>query len=363
MAGEKDEKPAVEQPEGADTEVETKPEPVDVDLSPEEMQKAGVKPEAKPAPEKPTAEDEAAEQGDGEGRVDTAPETGRRQRNRVPARDRINQLRREATESTSLAQRLMQENEALKTRSQQSDRAAMVHYESSVSNARALAQQALVEAHTANDPVKIADATAKLSAAAAAEENIKSWKAANPEPQQRQQDQQQRQPVQQQQQRVVDPQTQAWVQDNGWFDPQSGDYDAEMAETARAYATLLETRMKRQGRARDIGKATYFADIEKHMRDEFPDSEYFSAPPERGGVPRMQQNGHVAPAVRATNQNGGSSPTRVTLSPDEREMALSLRTALPKRSKPYDDAELYRIYAVNKVKDQAVQRAKKAAGE
>lgn len=90
------------------------------------------------------------------------------------------------------------------------------------------------------------------------------------------------------------------------------------------YARRIERRFKADGRADEIGSASYFKEIDKHMRAEFADAIPDRSAPKKG-TPKMKRDNSVAPVVRS---GGNDSPTKrtakVSLSPAERQFARNM---------------------------------------
>jgi hypothetical protein len=129
---------------------------------------------------------------------------------------------------------------------------------------------------------------------------------------------------QQQQQVTLEPRTRDWIEKNPWFQPQSPDFDAEMHEEATMYARRIERRFKAEGRADEIGSASYFKEIDKHMRAEFADVLPDTSTPKKA-TPKMKRDNSVAPVARSGGSDTPAKRTaKVTLSPAERQFARNM---------------------------------------
>jgi hypothetical protein len=262
-----------------------------------------------------------------------APETPaaqpeKRGKNRVPAKQRINQLYHEARQFQSEAQRLAAENESLKaqmatkdTERQTVNAAAMDTHEARWKSERELARREMIDAKNAADPAKEADAIGRLSRAESELGNIEAWKASQPKklngaapveqpkPAAQPQGNGQGQPV------TVSPEIQAWVEQNLWAvnDERNAQFDPEMANYMANQANILEMRMRRQGRVNEIGTKTYFDEIDRMMREEFPDR--FDDSEEEDVPEQPRPRAQPQPAARPANQRQAPQMQRQPAAP------------------------------------------------
>jgi hypothetical protein len=196
------------------------------------------------------------------------------------------------------------------------------------------------------------------------------WLAANPKPDERRAPPAADKPQGRQQPREqpveYSREVKSWIADNTWFDPKSPEFDPDLRKEASTYADLLERRLIRQGQRDKIGSAEYFEQIDKHMRTEFPDvfgeddeDDEPAPPPARKPIAMRAGGSPVAPASRGAVAPGAARPTgnKVTLSAEERQIAESLGSAMRKPGGgTYTPAELHKIYAINKLKQQRTAR-------
>lgn len=233
--------------------------------------------------------------------------------------NRIQELARRAQEAERRAQeaeeRLKQEADLRR----QSDAAMMSHYEQRLQRDFQTVQAQLKEAISVGDVDQQIELQGKMMQLQTDVQSVEAWKAQNanvnvdpeaPEAPRRQPD-----PAPTPQ---LEPRTASWIQENTWFQPQSPDFDPEMHEEATAYAQRLERKLRREGRADEIGGDDYFAEI-----DQFIQTEFYSAP--KKATPRMASDNSVAPVSR-TNQPGvpAKQSKTVRLSADQRRMAVQL---------------------------------------
>lgn len=241
------------------------------------------------------------------------------------AERRISELSRRAQEAEQRAQEIearLQQESALR---QQSDLAMMTHYEQRLRGDANVVLGQIEEAISMGDGRKQAELQAQFNQLQNDLSGIDAWRkdaeakmaeaqrAPEPKPQ-----------TQQQQQVTLEPRTRDWIEKNSWFQPQSSDFDAEMHEEATIFARRLERRFKADGRADEIGSASYFKEIDKHMRAEFADAIPDRSAPKKA-TPKMKRENTVAPVVRS---GGSDSPTKrtakVSLSPAERQFARNM---------------------------------------
>ena len=60
-----------------------------------------------------------------------------------------------------------------------------------------------------------------------------------------------------------------WISQNSWFNQNSDDYDAEMAEEVKAYDLVLSRQYQRMGKVDKIATKDYFKDIDRYVREKF----------------------------------------------------------------------------------------------
>lgn len=356
---------------------EAAPEPVKVELPPEEPAEATSPPAPAPAPA-------------------TAPEKPKI-RNRP--NERITTL---ANEKMSL----MQELELERRRSSElANKLAQSEAEISASQLRQMElhkARLTTDAQAARDQLKkanqeknddlLADATARLARAESGLADVEAWEARHktapketPQapPQQRQEQPRQEQPQQRQAEPQFDPATTEWMTSNPWFQPNSPEFNKSMHLTAVAYASRLEDRMRAEGKENEIAGPAYWDEIDRYMAREFPDQyEGGEEPPAATAPPPPappRQSSPVAPAARSQPSSTGKTPAggRVLaeLSSQERQIADSLRNAgalvYPKdhpkvqqnpalRGQRMSPEDSYIAYAVQIRKDKADQAQRMA---
>lgn len=181
----------------------------------------------------------------------------------------------------------------------------------------------LIEAKTLGDYAAEVEATAKLTKLQADLSAIEAYKAS-----QRPREEAPKADAPKPQAPQYAPETAAWMAANSWFSPSSDDYDEEMAIDARAFAQKLEARLKREGRANDIGSREYFQLIDEHLAQAYPDA--FDAPAPKGKMPTMKADKSVAPVARQSAPVQ-SQPKKsvVKLTAEQRRIAEAVSPNLP----------------------------------
>lgn len=293
--------------------------------------------------------------------VDASPTSpdGHKPKKHVPSRQRINQLTakwKEADERAAYWEREAQKHfgaaQNLQQRNQQTERQSMQLWADSLKAKQQAARHAMIEAKNSGDAVAEAKAIEDLASFTADLRTAEVYLQRNPQPPANQQSQQRQMPQQPQAtQPSFTPEVQAWMKENSWYSPQSPDFDADMAQFAHLEAQKLEQRLRRTGRSNEIGKASYLAEIDRAVRQEFPDMFEDDQPQTRQPL-RMQANGPNA----AVSHNGASQTgvrqqgrqTIVQLSAEEREYARNMQKkheSGPKAGQPFTEAEKEQHYA------------------
>lgn len=263
---------------------------------------------------------------------------------------RIAELARRAQEAEKRAQdfesQLRQEAELRR----QSDIAMMSHYEQRLQRDAAVIKSELQSAMSIGDSEKQIELQSQLFQIQNSLSEVESWKnspAAHPA-----QEQPRAAPQPKQAPVTLEPRTQKWVQENEWFQPQNPGFDQEMHEEATIYARRIERRYRSEGRGDEIGSVEYFAEIDRHMQNEFPDAFAERSSPKKA-TPKMSRNSPVAPVTRTGTPGQASKPTKsVRLTSDERRVAHNLAASGAIRGKNGGRAtpqEAERIYAIQKM--------------
>jgi hypothetical protein len=215
-------------------------------------------------------------------------------------REKENALR-EQQEAIAFAQKMMQENQRLKSNLNNSEKNVLATVQKAVAMEMEAAKRAYREAYDSGDTDRVMEAQEKLTQATLKAEKVKNFR-----PPALQEDET---PVQMAPQPVPqyrpDPSAQAWQQENPWFGE-----DEEMTSLALG----LHEKLKREGV--QVSSQEYYRKIDATIRKRFP--ERFEEEAEQNERPVARKSSVVAPATRST------SPKRVRLNPSELNLAKKL---------------------------------------
>lgn len=269
----------------------------------------------------PEAEPEAEEMAEsGEAEEEPAEKPKRRD-----AQRRIAELSRRAQEAERRAQEVearLQQEASLR---QQSDAAMMTHYENALTARMQELKTKWIDANNIGDQSAMFDLNAEISSIQNDLNGVKQWRGQQQAAaeQQRQAPPQQQPSQQQQQQPTLQAETADWIRRNDWFQPNTTNFDPEMHEEATLYARRIERRYRSEGREEEIGGVSYFTEIDRHMRSEFPDAFESVATPKKAAPP-MSRNTPVTPVTRSAPEGQQKNSKTVRLTADQRRMAHNM---------------------------------------
>jgi hypothetical protein len=219
------------------------------------------------------------------------------------------------------AKRLSEENQSLKYRSSTLDRSYLQEAESRLKSQKSQALAALKSAHEVADYDKVAKAQEVLAKIAVEENKVNVSKAQLEQQTNIQEEQQanyqnyyQPQTPQQPQNVRLAETDQKWVEQNTWF-------GEDQIMTVAAFA--IHNNLQEEGF--DLGSDEYYSEIDKRIREEFPQKF------EESSVKSKPQQ-KVASAGRVAG-NPGSNKRQVKLSPSEVQMAKRLNVPLDEYAK------------------------------
>ena len=219
------------------------------------------------------------------------------------------------------AKRLAEENQSLKYRSSTLDRSYLQEAESRLKSQKSQALAALKSAHEVADYDKVAKAQEVLAKIAVEENKVNVSKAQLEEQTNIQEEQQANYQNYYQPQTPQKPQNvqlaetdQKWVEQNTWF-------GEDQIMTVAAFA--IHNNLQEEGF--DLGSDEYYSEIDKRIREEFPQKF------EESSVKSKPQQ-KVASAGRVAG-NPGSNKRQVKLSPSEVQMAKRLNVPLDEYAK------------------------------
>lgn len=238
---------------------------------------------------------------------------------RESGKTRINQLQREKYQAIDEIHRISHENEQLRKMVDFSTQAAIKNYDDTVYHKLERARQRKEQAIESGDVKEQIDADVDLATATSEINYLNNWKAQQNYQNQYQEQQQQAQNNYQQPPHVSQShEVQRWADMNPWFNPQSNDYDEELAEQAQLYADVLDARLYRSGRQNEIMSREYFETIDNYVNSIAPTQKF-----NQRNLNMKSSRNSVAP-VRSGGFASSSQTTQFKLTPEERNMAKML---------------------------------------
>lgn len=294
---------------------------------------------------------------------------------------------RVARESETTAERLRRELEELRAKSQETDAAALTHFEAATTANLERAKQKLKQARESGDVDAETEAVAEVGKYSAEKGRIDAWKA-NQKPAAEGEGQTEEEPAprkekpapqetQAEREAKFSPELKGFIDENPWFRPNTAEFDLEMHKEAVAYGNLLERKWIRAGRQDEVGTPEYYAEIRKHVMTEFPDYEgdeietdekpakkTNGQPQTKRTMPAMGRDENILPARSESAPNGetrSTGPRRIQLNSDQQEFARSMaEQGAPGYVHPdgrhYSPQEAYVRYAKAIERDAHVQK-------
>ena len=219
---------------------------------------------------------------------------------------------REALEQ--YAKQLVEENQQLKSKTNENHNALIESAKKQVESELAMAQQKYRQAYESGEPDAVLEAQTLLNTAQIRMERVNGLKPKQVEEQQTalqpQQNTVQSQQLAPQQQPQRDVKAEAWRDENPWFGA-----DDEMT----AFALGLHSKLTKEGT--DPRSDEYYEKINSRMRQVFPDQFDDGIDDEPEEAPKQKSSTVVAPATRST------SPRKVKLS--QSQIAIARRLGVP----------------------------------
>jgi hypothetical protein len=218
---------------------------------------------------------------------------------------------KEQQEAVAFAQKVYQENQKLKAKSNTNEQHLITSVKENVSRELEDAKRAYKEAYDSGDSDRLVDAQEKLT-----DVKLKSQEISRYQPEFSQnavQSQEVDVQIHQQPQRL-DSKTQAWLDKNSWYG-----VDEDMSYLAMG----VHRRLEKEGVA--VGSDHYYQVIDKEIKQRFPEkfgnveeTKYSSEPETKTSVKTSKPSTVVAPATRST------SPKRITLNMRQQALAKKL---------------------------------------
>jgi hypothetical protein len=209
---------------------------------------------------------------------------------------------REQREAVALAQKIMQENQSLKSKLNEGEKSLVMTATSAAELEMNMAERAYKEAYEAGDSEKLMEAQKKLLTTTNRLERLKGYV---PRPQEEPQ-QVQPQPVAPP---PLEPKTAQWRAKNTWFGT-----DPEMT----ALALGLHQKLESDKGVQFTGTDEYWSIVDNTMKRRFP--EYFETPEE----PKSSERTEIKPATVVAPATRSTAPKKVKLSPSQMSLIKKL---------------------------------------
>lgn len=242
---------------------------------------------------------------------------------------RINQIQKEKYRALHENENLRAEVERLRQFNEQSNNAAMTHYDASIQMKIQHAQNKLSEAIASGDVAEHTAAISELARNTAQLENINAWK--SQQYAQEQTRQSARQPEtynnNQNQNQYIDLNDEAhnWLSENSWYDSNNSDYDSELAPQVQSYINSLDSTLIRNGQQSKIMNKDYFNKINKYVNFlTNQDEEDYQEPRQSRELIMKSSSNYVEPVGRSSNQAKAKS-VQHKLSQEEKTWAKTLK--------------------------------------
>ena len=223
--------------------------------------------------------------------------------------EKYRQEERDKNEAVTLSQKLIEENQKLKTRVQALDSGFVTEYGTRLAAQEEQAKRLYKEAYEAGDADKMSEANKMLAGVAVEQQKYNTARVRleqqAKQPQQTEQQNQQPQ-AQTQTQAQPDPRAQKWASDNNWF-------GNDKIMTTAAF-TLHNILTNEEGF--DAQSEEYYSEIDKRIRLEFPHK--FSTPKKTNGTTQ------VASASNSASRSNKQGRRVVRLTPSQVAIAKKL---------------------------------------
>ncbi len=262
----------------------------------------------------------------------------------------FNKVQREKYQALNEIEMLRVENERLQKLAALTAESATYHNDKSIELKLAQARSAKVAAYETADTegmLKADELFAEAMNAKAESDRWKSQQKYNKEQQaiRAQQEQWQYQQQQQYQQQAepeayMNEESETWVSNNPWCNPESTDYNDEIAQEVLEYSKLIDKKYARLGQEDKILSQQYFDEIDKFVAEHYSDNDDMgeheapakrAAPPVKVPQPQARTNinmkpvrQNVAPVGKTVKQAAPSNPNRVVLSAKERDFVKTM---------------------------------------
>ena len=260
-----------------------------------------------------------------------------------PLKAEFNRVQKEKYQALHEIELLKLENDRLQKLAALTAESATYHNDKSIELKLAQARSAKTAAYESADTEGMLKADELFAEAMNAKAESDRWKS-----QQRYNQEQHAQRVQQQQyldqQREQAPQeylnedSENWISQNPWYDPESNDYNEDIAQDVMEYSKLIDRKYARMGQEDRILTQQYFDEIDKYVSEHhsFTDEEEYEEPARRAQkAPVRQQQArtninmkpvrnNIAPVGKTVKSAANPNPNRVVLSAKERDFVKTM---------------------------------------
>lgn len=239
---------------------------------------------------------------------------------RILAKRKLSKLKRERHRLAVEAQKLKEENEALRSYMEHSNQAAMSHYDKNVNMRIENAKKEKLKALEIGDMEAVVEADQQLAEAIADLKSIQSWKTQEAlRNQSQQQQQRQSQDYYEEPEVEVNAETEQWIAANPWFNPNSASFDADMFEDVNDYIASLDEHLARTGKQNQQFSRAYFNKINAYVKDAYGISQKRPQP-----MVMQKASQYVEPVRNRSSVANTPRKETIRLSEDEKRMAANL---------------------------------------
>lgn len=238
---------------------------------------------------------------------------------RIIEKKKLSKLKRERHRLAVEAQKLKEENEVLRNYMEHSNQAAMSHYDKNVNMRIETAKKEKLKALETGDMEAVVEADQQLAEGIADLKSIQNWKTQEALRYQAQQQQQRQHEYFDEPEVEVNAETEQWIADNSWFNPNSRSFDPDMYEDVNDYIASLDEHLARTGKQHQQFTRQYFNKINAYVKDSYGVSQRRSQP-----IVMQKPNQYVEPVRNRSTVANPPRKERIELSPDEKRMAANL---------------------------------------
>ena len=271
----------------------------------------------------------------------------KKQKKHKTLKTEFNKVQREKYQALHEIEMLRVENERLQKLAALSSESATYHNDKAIELKLDQARKAKIAAYETADTEGMLKADELFAEAMNAKAESDRWKNQQRYNEEQRAVRQKQQEAQQQQydaapEPYMTEESENWVSNNPWCDPESNQYNEEIAQDVLEFSKLIDKRYARLGQEDKILSQQYFDEIDKYVAEHYGDSddvEYEapvrkavqrsptirpSQPQARTNINMKQVRQNVAPVGKTIKQAAPANPNRVVLSAKEREFVKTM---------------------------------------